>query len=98
MVESVDTKDLNSFGQQWLCGFKSRFGYKYAFAVVAQLVEHWLPKPKVTSSNLAYRSKINKRVGYTIYPTLLFFTHKQHHSTNKRVFNIDSQNTPIFPS
>lgn len=27
MVESVDTKDLNSFGQQWLCGFKSRFGY-----------------------------------------------------------------------
>ena len=28
MVESVDTKDLNSFGQQWLCGFKSRFGYK----------------------------------------------------------------------
>ncbi len=63
MVESVDTKDLNSFGQQWLCGFKSRFGYNaldkskaYRNAVVAQLVEHWLPKPKVTSSRLAYRS------------------------------------------
>ena len=82
MVESVDTKDLNSFGQQWLCGFKSRFGYKYAFAVVAQLVEHWLPKPKVTSSNLAYRSKRSKRVGYTIYPALLFFS-KTRSATSK---------------
>ena len=27
MVESVDTKDLKSFGQWWLCGFKSRFEY-----------------------------------------------------------------------
>ena len=27
MVESVDTKDLKSFGQKWLCGFKSRFEY-----------------------------------------------------------------------
>ena len=27
MVESVDTKDLKSFGQWWLCGFKSRSRY-----------------------------------------------------------------------
>ena len=30
MVESVDTRDLKSLGQQWLCGFKSRFEYKGA--------------------------------------------------------------------
>ena len=23
----VDTKDLKSFGQKWLCGFESRFGH-----------------------------------------------------------------------
>ena len=28
MVESVDTKDLKSFGQKWLCGFKSHSRYK----------------------------------------------------------------------
>ena len=28
MVESVDTRDLKSLGQEWLCGFKSRFEYK----------------------------------------------------------------------
>ena len=27
MVESVDTKDLKSFGQKWLCGFKSHSRY-----------------------------------------------------------------------
>ena len=27
------------------------------FAVIAQLVEHWLPKPRVASSSLVYRSK-----------------------------------------
>ena len=27
MVESVDTKDLKSFGQWWLCGFKSHSRY-----------------------------------------------------------------------
>ena len=26
------------------------------YAVVAQLVEHWLPKPRVTGSSPAYRS------------------------------------------
>lgn len=39
------------------------------FAVVAQLVERWLPKPKVTSSRLAYRSKAGACAG------LLFFNH-----------------------
>ena len=29
MVESVDTKDLKSFGQWWLCGFKSHFEYTF---------------------------------------------------------------------
>ena len=28
MVESVDTKDLKSFGQKWLCGFKSHSRYQ----------------------------------------------------------------------
>ena len=28
MVELVDTRDLKSLGQKWLCGFKSRFEYK----------------------------------------------------------------------
>ena len=28
MVELVDTQDLKSCGQKWLCGFKSRPGYK----------------------------------------------------------------------
>ena len=32
------------------------------FAVVAQLVEHWLPKPRVTGSSPAYRSKSSKGV------------------------------------
>ena len=27
MVESVDTRDLKSLDQEWLCGFKSRFEY-----------------------------------------------------------------------
>ena len=27
MVESVDTRDLKSLGQKWLCGFKSHFEY-----------------------------------------------------------------------
>ena len=27
------------------------------FAVIAQLVEHWLPKPRVTGSSPAYRSE-----------------------------------------
>ena len=29
-------------------------------AVVAQLVEHWLPKPRVASSSLVYRSKSHR--------------------------------------
>ena len=31
MVESVDTLDLKSSGQQCLCGFKSRSEYKFTF-------------------------------------------------------------------
>ena len=30
------------------------------FAVVAQLVEHWLPKPRVTGSSPAYRSVVRR--------------------------------------
>ena len=33
MVESVDTKDLKSFGQKWLCGFKSHSRYKTKFII-----------------------------------------------------------------
>ena len=33
------------------------FIFATAIAIVAQLVEHWLPKPKVASSRLVYRSK-----------------------------------------
>lgn len=31
-------------------------------AVVAQLVEHWLPKPRVTGSSPAYRSGLHQVV------------------------------------
>ena len=34
--------------------------FAHHFAVVAQLVEHWLPKPRVTGSSPAYRSKGSK--------------------------------------
>ena len=29
-----------------------------AFAIIAQLVEHWLPKPRVAGSSPVYRSQI----------------------------------------
>lgn len=29
MVESVDTRDSKSPGQEWLCGVKSRFEYQF---------------------------------------------------------------------
>lgn len=32
------------------------------YAVVAQLVEHWLPKPRVTGSSPAYRSGLHQMV------------------------------------
>lgn len=32
------------------------------YAVVAQLVEHWLPKPRVTGSSPAYRSGLHQVV------------------------------------
>ena len=31
------------------------------FAVVAQLVEHWLPKPRVAGSSPVYRSKVKQK-------------------------------------
>ncbi len=34
-------------------------------AIVAQLVEHRLPKPRVTSSSLAYRSTMDQYVVFT---------------------------------
>ncbi len=35
-----------------------KFATPYPFAVIAQLVEHRLPKPRVTGSSPAYRSKV----------------------------------------
>ena len=36
-------------------------------AVVAQLVERWLPKPKVASSSLVYRSFLDILMAYFVY-------------------------------
>ncbi len=36
-------------------------------AVIAQLVEHWLPKPRVAGSSPVYRSKIKGKTSY-LYP------------------------------
>ena len=41
-------------GLSLLCHFVI---FAVAFAIVAQLVERWLPKPKVASSSLVYRSQ-----------------------------------------
>ena len=42
MVESVDTKDLKSFGQKWLCGFKSHSRYfSEFFCRIRRGVEEW---------------------------------------------------------
>ena len=35
MVELVDTRDLKSLGQKWLCGFESRSRHKSFFSIVA---------------------------------------------------------------
>ena len=44
MVESVDTKDLKSFGQKWLCGFKSHSRYETGKEEGEQLSSLWLQK------------------------------------------------------
>ncbi len=37
------------------------------FAIVAQLVEHWLPKPRVAGSSPVYRSTGIKIIGYELW-------------------------------
>lgn len=39
------------------CFFQEKIYLCIRFATIAQLVEHWLPKPRVASSSLVYRSK-----------------------------------------
>ena len=39
------------------CFFQEKIYLCIRFATIAQLVEHWLPKPRVTGSSPAYRSK-----------------------------------------
>ncbi len=41
-----------------------KFATPYPFAVIAQLVEHRLPKPRVTGSSPAYRSLIISRLHF----------------------------------
>ena len=45
-----DARLLNTINKSRIC-----------FAELAQLVERWLPKPKVTSSSLAFRSRLRSR-------------------------------------
>lgn len=56
-----DARLLNTINKSRIC-----------FAELAQLVERWLPKPKVTSSSLAFRSKRRGRIPKGIRPLLLF--------------------------
>ena len=44
-------------------------------AEIAQLVERWLPKPKVASSSLVFRS-LKKKTKYGIPYFVFFLTHK----------------------
>ena len=60
MVESVDTKDLKSFGYCSCAGSSPASSTKKIFekyAEVAQLVEHNLAKVRVAGSSPVFRSK-----------------------------------------
>ena len=61
MVESVDTKDLKSFGY-CSCAGSSPASSTVDFAEVAQLVEHNLAKVRVAGSSPVFRSKQNASV------------------------------------
>ena len=58
MVESVDTKDLKSFGHCGCAG--SSPASSTVFAEVAQLVEHNLAKVRVAGSSPVFRSASEK--------------------------------------
>ena len=51
------------------CFFQEKIYLCIRFATIAQLVEHWLPKPRVAGSSPVYRSKI---IGCTNQCTLFF--------------------------
>ena len=60
MVESVDTKDLKSFGYCSCAGSSPASSTKKVFekyAEVAQLVEHNIAKVRVAGSSPVFRSK-----------------------------------------
>lgn len=44
------------------CFFQEKIYLCIRFATIAQLVEHWLPKPRVTGSSPAYRSMKNSHL------------------------------------
>lgn len=58
------------------------YGKKTIIAVVAQLVEHGLPKPRVASSSLVYRS-ISKRCETGIYAPFPAFCVIRAHSLTR---------------
>ena len=61
MVESVDTKDLKSFGQWWLCGFKSRFEYSKNLLLIC-----WLTRDFSFRSRLIHVVWYNYAIWYTL--------------------------------
>ena len=50
------------------CFFQEKIYLCIRFATIAQLVEHWLPKPRVAGSSPVYRSK-TKRLEYQWFNT-----------------------------
>ncbi len=79
-----DARLLNTINKSRIC-----------FAELAQLVERWLPKPKVTSSSLAFRSQ--KKRSYSFGDTASSFVCQASHFAAKLRFvhrksiSVDSQ-------
>ena len=76
MVESVDTKDLKSFGYCSCAGSSPASSTKKIdtlFAEVAQLVEHNLAKVRVAGSSPVFRSASKKALLF--FGTMGLFTY-----------------------
>ena len=80
MFQKVGTKFLGVRKMCYLC---------WRNAIVAQLVEHWLPKPRVAGSSPVYRSKV-KQSGAS--EPLFSCLHKRHTSTSQTQ-HVETQKT-----
>ena len=65
------------------------------FAVVAQLVEHWLPKPRVAGSSPVYRSKFSQQTT-RLFSIIYAQIHSDSHRVNTNIYCTKNDLTKSF--